>query len=524
MGTLTVYDPALDRARVAGQRLFAVVVIVVVLAVLVGLPPARSSVSFWIGCAAVAVATVATVALPWRRLPPLLLAAVPAVDILAVALLRVDLMPTMAAAGVLAAIPALWLGADFGRTGVAIATVGGLAIFLMPALAGPWVLGTGADVARLFLWQLQTTGLALLAHAIVDELRRRDLLGKAVLTAVGSGVVVYDARGRLVLANGPAWSLAELGGYDLRLPGRPSDRAWTADRTHLAPEQQALGRACQVEHLPDTIEWLGPERDPSPVGWSARRMYDDDGDVLGTVVVCHDLTATLASRRSQEQFLGTITHELRTPLTSIVGFVDVAESLCDQDDRLLMKSLSAIRRNSDQLLTLVGRLLHESEDHLDLQPRRVDLGELLMSVLGRWRTQCTELGLRLETDLAPGVLVDVDPHQIVRVIDALVSNATKFTPSGGDVRVRLEVQPGHVLFEVTDTGIGMSSADRARAFDRFHRGDAARVQAIQGMGLGLQTVKKVVEAHHGSVDLDSLPGQGTTVRVRVPESQGALAG
>lgn len=525
MGTASASDPSLVRMRVAAQHVFLAITAVVAVAVVAGMPAARASQPFWAGSAIAVLATAATASLPWRLLPQGWWLLVPALDLVAIALLRVDLVPTMASIAVLTALPAIWLGADFGRTGVLVAGLGGLLVVLA-ALAGPApVAPTGAELGRLLLWQLQTTGLALLAHAVVVELRRRDLLGRTILHAVGSGVVVYDGRGRLLLANAPARSIAERGGYDLARPGRTSDLVWRADgRTPVPADEQALPRAFRTEHLPDTMEWLGPPHDLSAVGWNARRMRDDDGRVLGTVVVCHDLTALLAARRSQEQFLGTVSHELRTPLTSIVGFVDVAESLVPADDRLLRRSLAAIRRSSDQLSGLVAQLLQATQERVEPRPELVDLSVLLAGVLDRWSAQCADLGLHLDADVDRDVVADVDPHQMARVVDALVSNATKFTPSGGDVRVRLSNGERHVLVEVADTGVGMSAADRDRAFDRFHRGDAARVEAVQGVGLGLQTVKRVVEAHDGTVVVDSAPGRGTTVTVRVPAARTSLAG
>ncbi|GAA1161495.1 sensor histidine kinase [Nocardioides aquiterrae] len=520
MGTAPAYDPALARARAAVQHVFLAATLIVAPVVLLGMPEARSSTPFWAGCVVVVAATGAAVALRRSRPPHPWWLAVPALDLVGVALMRADLMPTMAAVAVLAALPAMWLGADFGRTGVVVAAAGGLLVFLVPALGPDDAVSAETGLSRLLLWQGQTAGLALLAHTVVVELRRRDVLGRTILNAVGSGVVVYDERHRLLLANGPARAVAELGGYDLAHPERAGDRVWRDGAATAVPaEEQALARACRSEHLPDALEWLGPPRDPSAVAWNARRMRDDHGRVLGTVVVCHDVTGLLSARRSQERFLGTVSHELRTPLTSILGYVDVAESLVSEDDRLLRRSLTAIRANSDRLAALVGQLLDGTREHVEPEPERVDLSALLTAVLDRWRGQCADLGLRLQADVGQHVVADVDPHQISRVADALMSNAAKFTPSGGDVRVRLSNGGRHVLLQVADTGVGMSTTDRERAFDRFHRGDAARVEAVQGVGLGLLTVKKIVEAHHGTVDVDSAPGAGTTVTVRVPAAR-----
>lgn len=518
----------LTRTRAAAQLIFTACTAVVGVFVVVGLPASRTAVSFWVGAALVGATGPLWFALrdrPGHRAWLL----VPVLDLLGVAVMRAELLPDMAALSILLVIPALWLGVERGRVGIVLAGLGGLASFTFPALAGTPVLSTAADVGRLLLQELQTAGLALFGHLAATELRtrgrrldaelalsrRRELMGRAVVNGVGTGVVVYDDAGRLVSANAEARAIAEAAGYDLDRPGAPGTHVWRQDRTAVPTHEQALVRVLRSEHLPDTLEWVGPPHDLTPVGWNARRMYDD-ATLLGTVVVCHDLTATFSARRSQEQFLGTVTHELRTPLTSIVGFVDVASSLSPGDDAVLRRSLDAIRRNSERLDERVAQLLDVAEARPEVRLERADLGDLVLAAVDRWRGRCGDLGLHLGGTCDAGVLVDVDPHQLRRVIDALMSNACKFTPPGGDVRVRVAQGGGAGLLLVSDTGIGMSEHDLDRVFDRFQRGDAARVGAVQGMGLGLQTVKRVVEAHAGSVRVASESAVGTTVTVRLP--------
>lgn len=523
----------LTRTRVVVQRLFAIGTAVVAILILIGLPEARTAVTFWAGCALVVVAMLATLALspvPFAH-PAWML--VPVLDLLAVALLRAELLPHMANLSILLVIPALWLGIERGRLGVVVSGIGGLVVFLMPAVDGIAVLGSTADVSRLLLQELQTAGLALFGHLAALELRsrgrrldaelrlsrRRELMSRAVLNGVGSGVVVYDAAGRVISANAQARTIAETGGYDLEHPEVAGSQVWQQDGSDPVPvpgERQALVRALDVEHLADTLEWLGPQHDLTPVGWNARRMYDE-GTLLGTVVVCHDLTSSFSARRSQEQFLGTVTHELRTPLTSIVGFVDVVESLAAQEeDALLRRSLEAIRRNSEELDARVAQLLTLADSRPELRVERRDLGELVLAALDRWWARCDDLGLSLTGSVDSVVEVDVDPHQLRRVVDALLSNSSKFTPPGGDVRVRVVTSERVAVLVVSDTGIGMTDHDRERVFDRFHRGDAARVGAVRGMGVGLQSTKRIVEAHGGTVVIASESDIGTTVTVRLP--------
>ena len=107
------------------------------------------------------------------------------------------------------------------------------------------------------------------------------------------------------------------------------------------------------------------------------------------------------------------------------------------------------------------------------------------------------------------------------MMDNLVSNAIKFTPAGGRVGVCTALEDGHVLFEVADSGFGVSPAEQAQLFDRFFRAPVAIDQAITGTGLGLTITKAIVDAHHGSITVESTVGKGSTFRVRLPAVQSA---
>ena len=113
-------------------------------------------------------------------------------------------------------------------------------------------------------------------------------------------------------------------------------------------------------------------------------------------------------------------------------------------------------------------------------------------------------------------IIDGDPHRLAQVVENLVSNAIKFTPSGGSVAVRVERTDGAVALEVSDTGIGIEQQDLGRLFDRMYRADEAERRHIQGTGLGLTIVKAIVDAHEATIAVSSEPGVGTTFRVELP--------
>ena len=115
----------------------------------------------------------------------------------------------------------------------------------------------------------------------------------------------------------------------------------------------------------------------------------------------------------------------------------------------------------------------------------------------------------------PGTVAG-DPTRLAQMLDNLISNAIKFTPNGGHVTVRVERRFGDVVFEVADTGGGIAEIDRERLFDPFFRSREANARAVPGTGLGLTITKAIVDAHHGTIEVDDTPGGGATFRVWLP--------
>ena len=177
-----------------------------------------------------------------------------------------------------------------------------------------------------------------------------------------------------------------------------------------------------------------------------------------------------------------------------------------------------MRRNSDRLLRLVDELLlvaRLTEDGLPLQVATVDLAEVAREVIRACRPHAEHKDVKLRDHTDQPVPARGDTKRLVQALTHLVGNAVKFTAPGGEITVHARTgELAEVI--VTDTGIGISAAELPYVFDRFFRGQAAESLAVQGPGLGLTIAKSIVEAHGGKVHLESRPGGGTTVRLRLP--------
>jgi signal transduction histidine kinase len=219
----------------------------------------------------------------------------------------------------------------------------------------------------------------------------------------------------------------------------------------------------------------------------------------------------------KDEFVSSVSHELRTPLTSISGYVELL--LEDEPVEERRSYLQIVERNADRLLGLVSDLLFAArlqDGRLELQREPVDLRSLVVEAVesARPRAESAQVTLVADADDVPSV--DGEPTRLAQLLDNLVSNAIKFTPSGGRVSVRLRAASDTVRLEVSDTGIGMSAAERERLFERFYRAQSALERQIQGTGLGLYISRAIVDAHGGRIGVESEPGKGTCFVIDLP--------
>jgi two-component system, sensor histidine kinase and response regulator len=268
-------------------------------------------------------------------------------------------------------------------------------------------------------------------------------------------------------------------------------------------------------------------------------LRDERGQIIGTFGISRDVTAqvraenTLARQalqltaqnqslreldRLKDEFIGLISHEIRTPLASIIGYVELLreEGISRPDADLCAE---VIQRNAKRLQHLVGDLLFLSQiqsGKMAMEFQDADLAGIAASALEELRPEAQRKHIELALSATDVPRLVVDPIRIAQLLGNLLSNAVKFTPDGGRVEVRLRREGDQVVLAVADTGIGILAVDRERVFERFFRTAIAARHAIQGTGLGLAVTKAIVDAHHGTIAVDSEEGRGSTFTVRLP--------
>jgi signal transduction histidine kinase len=227
-----------------------------------------------------------------------------------------------------------------------------------------------------------------------------------------------------------------------------------------------------------------------------------------------------ALTRSKDEYIGLVGHEMRTPLTSISAYTDlVLEDPALAED--LRPMLAVVQRNAATLREIIANLLDlaaldSGHARMNLQP--TDLSDSVETAVRAALDRAGPNPPGLTADIPAGVQVPADGPKLRQVLDNLLSNALKYTPSDGSVVVRLRADEAVATLEVADTGMGIPVAERTNLFRRFFRGKAAKAAGIPGSGLGLAISRAIVEAHEGTLELVDRTGPGSTFRLTWPVS------
>ncbi len=282
---------------------------------------------------------------------------------------------------------------------------------------------------------------------------------------------------------------------------------------------QTVGKAeCRYRHRDGSYLWMETLNSC---------LFMETGAVSGIVFASRDVTVR---RRAEEElqalnqlkteFLSTAAHELRTPLTSILGFSEILLTR-NMDSARSRHFMEMINEQSVQLRTLVDSLLDiarlESKSRLmlDLQPIRLE--PLVQKVVLPWVEVSQKHDFQID-GLAECPSIKGDSFRISQVLQNLVSNAAKYSPSGGKVTLSGQLIPGFVQISVRDEGIGMTEQQMTHLFERFYRADASNT-TISGTGLGLAICKLIVELHQGQIWAESEPERGSTFHFTLPSGE-----
>jgi two-component system phosphate regulon sensor histidine kinase PhoR len=241
----------------------------------------------------------------------------------------------------------------------------------------------------------------------------------------------------------------------------------------------------------------------------------DDG---GEVAIIHDVTHFKALDQLKNEFIATTSHDLKNPIFAVLGYSDLLGKAGPLTP-MQVDFVNRIRNSAVQMQDLVLNLLEMARMDMGtrLKLEILDVGELVKGVVEEFKNQADGKKITLTTDALNGLpLIQGDHHRLQQVTRNLVSNAIKYTPSGGKVHVFAQMGANQILVYVRDTGIGIPPEALPKLFQKFFRVQTDATKDIEGNGLGLAIVKSIVEQHGGQVTVESTLGQGSCFCFTLP--------
>lgn len=472
---------------------------------------------------------------------------VPALDCLAIAILRIDADGAASLAPLLTIIvPATWLGTSGRVWSIHVAfALGALTIASDLVRASTVTQGAvEADVAALLMVPIVAAVASLFGYQLVDEAevassseraarRTRD----AIVDTVEVGMIVLDADGTPVIVNRALREhpVVRAEGADPYSAIRSVPSFEADGRTPHTPEREPLLRAMTEEGLSDELFWARAHDGVTTAAFLAnsRRLVDEHGQLEGTVMVFTDVTAYVEAVRSRDRLISSVSHELRTPLTVMRGFLELAAEAHASGGERLTEYLQVVERNLVREFAIVDQLILAAQADMEptsAQPTATELDAVTASALETFRHEAQAKSIELRYQ-APATSVPLDPRLFRLIAEALIANAVRFTPLHGHVEVIVDYDEragggddddaiaegrGLVRLTVRDSGLGISAMDIERIFDPFFRAEAAMRSGAPGVGLGLPILKRILDAHDGTIQVQSELGGGTTVTVELP--------
>lgn len=234
------------------------------------------------------------------------------------------------------------------------------------------------------------------------------------------------------------------------------------------------------------------------------------------------LTAADGASKVKSEFLASMSHELRTPLNAVIGFSEVmlSEVFGPLGHARYREYAESIRGSGTHLLGLINDVLDMSRlnsGELKLSREELRVGDLIAEAVAVITLQAEAANVSLIEDVEPWLpILKVDRRRMRQVLVNLLTNAVKFTPAEGNVRISAHRRGENIAIQITDTGIGMAPHEIPRAFERFSQVDGSLARKYEGVGLGLPLAKHLTELHGGYLELQSETGTGTTVTVILP--------
>lgn len=336
---------------------------------------------------------------------------------------------------------------------------------------------------------------------------------EAILSSMADGVVVTRPNGKIIMINKAGEKLLNVKERDII--GRHFDNLFPG-KNFFERIRYAVFEV-KVRYKSDISRGTGD--DEMHFRLLATAMIGEDQEPGGVVVVVQNITEMKRIDKMKSEFVSMVSHELRTPLTSIVGFAELM-MMRDFEQERRNRYLDIIIKDSSRLMRLINNLLDLSklesgQIYFNPEPVKIDqvAFELLESFIGQTKKTNHNIRVMVEGDIP---VISIDKDMYINVMNNLVSNAIKYSPGGGNITVRFFRNENKVEISVQDEGIGIPKEKIPLVFDKFYRVDSSLNRSTGGTGLGLATVKYIIEGFGGKIWVESEVEKGSTFTFTIP--------
>ncbi|MDQ1112731.1 two-component system phosphate regulon sensor histidine kinase PhoR [Microbacterium testaceum] len=475
--------------------------------------------------------TAIAIVVPWQKIPRSVVAAVPFGDILGIGLLSFG---TDLRFGFFWVFPIIWIATHFTLVYLisALSTVGMIIVVDATVNAsGP------ATALRLIVVLLSLTFIGITSFLSARQTRAfKQLLRRQasrlqgtlqrvsgqerrvsqMLNGLDTGIARLSADGEVLALNDTYVALYGVERDEPQRPGAAVEYA-TLRGEPLPEAERPFARASRGEQFDDERVWLfDPHGEWHALSASTRRLVSSD-EPESTLLIVHDITALIESERARERLAATVSHELRNPLTAIIGHADLALDDPDLSPKV-REQLEVIAGAGERMQKLISEILATSRGVFreSSSPAAADASRIIASSLASFRPAAAARRVSVIDELPDTAEVVGDAFRLRQAFDNILSNAIKYTPAGGTIRISGELSPDDVVLHFADTGIGIHPDDLERVFDPYFRAQSVRESPTPGTGLGMGIIRSIVEEQGGSLFLESELGAGTTVTVILP--------
>lgn len=380
-----------------------------------------------------------------------------------------------------------------------------------------------------------TIELTLARYRAEVKLKEREEWLSTVLNSIGDGVIISNNSDRVNFMNPVAESLTQWQQSEA-LGKSTAEVVKIINELTRSPIENPLTKAFQenkIVETPSKTILLAKNSAEIPIDNLAAPIKDDKGNSTGAVLVFRDIIERKKSQealkqqaeelsrvnRLKDEFLAIVSHELRTPLNAILGWAQLLNKR-KMNEAILFQALATIERNAKAQLTIVEDILDASQivrGNLKLNARPVDLLAIVNCAIEDMRPTIEVKAIQVELTLENIGQILGDGDRLRQVVSNLLFNALKFTPPGGQVKLRLHSTGNYAQLQVSDTGIGISPDFLPYVFDRFRQEDSSTTRKQSGLGLGLASARHIVELHGGTIEAFSEgEGKGATFTFQLP--------